>query len=193
MRHDGGAVRGGDGDASAAKSEPPAVSARSAEEILGELEMFGIRLGLESTRALLAAFDSIAAGGAAVSGIIGAGIVPAAVEMMDRLAIDAAEAAVQPNFPKTDTVLIVELDGPAAEVHETFAMVEEICRTAGASSVEVARTEEQPARIWRGRKAAFAAMGRVSNTCRTPGTFSAAPASKRRSLPSKTGQRAMTA
>jgi glycolate oxidase len=97
-----------------------------------------------------------------VSGIIGAGIVPAAVEMMDRLAIDAAEAAVHPNFPPTDTVLIVELDGPAVEVHETFAIVEEICRNAGAVSVEVARTDEQRLRIWRGRKAAFAAMGRIS-------------------------------
>jgi glycolate oxidase len=116
----------------------------------------------EEVRTLLAAFDTIAAGGEAVSGIIGAGIVPAAVEMMDRLAIDAAEAAVHPNFPPTDTVLIVELDGPAVEVHETFAIVEEICRNAGAVSVEVARTDEQRQRIWRGRKAAFAAMGRIS-------------------------------
>ena len=116
----------------------------------------------EEVRTLLAAFDTIAAGGEAVSGIIGAGIVPAAVEMMDRLAIDAAEAAVHPNFPPTDTVLIVELDGPAVEVHETFAIVEEICRNAGAVSVEVARTDEQRLRIWRGRKAAFAAMGRIS-------------------------------
>jgi glycolate oxidase len=116
----------------------------------------------EEVRTLLAAFDSIAAGGEAVSGIIAAGIVPAAVEMMDRLAIDAAEAAVHPNFPRTDTVLIVELDGSAAEVHETFAVVEEICRKAGAVSVEVASTDEQRLRIWRGRKAAFAAMGRIS-------------------------------
>jgi len=116
----------------------------------------------EEVRTLLAAFDSIAAGGEAVSGIIAAGIVPAAVEMMDRLAIDAAEAAVHPNFPRTDTVLIVELDGPAAEVHETFAIVEEMCRKAGAVSVEVASTDEQRLRIWRGRKAAFAAMGRIS-------------------------------
>jgi len=116
----------------------------------------------ESVRTLLAAFDSIGAGGAAVSGIIAAGIVPAAVEMMDRLAIEAAEAAVQPNFPRTDTVLIVELDGPDAEVQEAFAMVEAVCRDAGAVSMEVARTDEQRMRIWRGRKAAFAAMGRVS-------------------------------
>jgi glycolate oxidase len=59
-------------------------------------------------------------------------------------------------------VLIVELDGPAAEVKELFEQVEAVCRTAGATSIEVATTEEQRARFWRGRKAAFAAMGHVS-------------------------------
>lgn len=116
----------------------------------------------ESVQTLLAAFDTIRAGGSAVSDIIGAGIIPAAVEMMDALAIQAAEASVHPNFPKSDTVLIVELDGPAAEVRELFGMVESICRTAGATSIEVATTEEQRARFWKGRKAAFAAMGHVS-------------------------------
>src|SRR5213596_2437328 len=68
----------------------------------------------ETVQTLLAAFDSIDAGGLAVSDIIGSGIIPAAVEMMDALAIQAAEAAVHPGFPKSDTILIVELDGPAA-------------------------------------------------------------------------------
>src|SRR4029077_2255094 len=68
----------------------------------------------ETVQTLLAAFDTIDAGGAAVTDIIGAGIIPSAVEMMDSLAIRAAEAAVHPNFPDADTVLIVELDGPAA-------------------------------------------------------------------------------
>ncbi len=116
----------------------------------------------EAVRTLLAAFDSVEAGGAAVSGIISAGIVPAAIEMMDRLAIEAAEAAVKPNFPRTEAVLIVELDGPVAEVQETFEMVEAVCRGANAVSIEVASTDDQRMRIWRGRKAAFAAMGRVS-------------------------------
>jgi glycolate oxidase len=116
----------------------------------------------ETVQTLLAAFDTIDAGGAAVSGIIGAGIIPAAVEMMDALAIRAAEAAVQPGFPKTDTVLIVELDGPAAEVRALFETVQQICRQAGATTIEIAQSDEQRARIWRGRKAAFAAMGRVS-------------------------------
>ena len=116
----------------------------------------------ETVQTLLAAFDTIDAGGAAVSDIIGAGIIPAAIEMMDRLAIDAAEAAVHPGFPAADTVLIVELDGPAVEVHTLFDVVEQICRRNGATTIEVARTEAQRARIWKGRKAAFAAMGRVS-------------------------------
>ena len=58
--------------------------------------------------------------------------------------------------------MIVELDGPAAEVRELFRVVEETCRTSGATSVEIARDDQQRARIWKGRKAAFAAMGRVS-------------------------------
>jgi glycolate oxidase len=116
----------------------------------------------ESVQTLLAAFDTIGQGGAAVSAIISAGIIPAAVEMMDETAIQAAEAAVKPNFPAADTILIVELDGPAVEVEELFRVVEAISRRAGARTIEVAQDEQQRARIWRGRKAAFAAMGRVS-------------------------------
>jgi len=116
----------------------------------------------ETVQTLLAAFDTIDAGGAVVTDLIGAGIVPAAVEMMDALAIRAAEAAVHPNFPPADTVLIVELDGPVAEVTALFDIVVQTCGRQGATAIEVAQNEEQRARIWRGRKAAFAAMGRVS-------------------------------
>lgn len=144
------------------------------------LDLLGVLVGSEGTLAivtkamvrllrrpeavvtLLAGFGSIDDAGAAVSGIIANGIVPAAVEMMDRLTIDAAEAAVQPNFPPTDAVLIVELDGPQIEVDDLFAVVERVCREAGAMTVEVARDQSQRERIWKGRKAAFAAMGRVS-------------------------------
>ncbi len=111
---------------------------------------------------LLAAFDSVDTAGGAVSSIIAHGIVPAAVEMMDRLTIQAAEAAVHPNFPDCEAVLIVELDGPRIEVDELFAVVEQVCRDAGAVSVEIARDPGQRDRIWKGRKAAFAAMGRLS-------------------------------
>jgi len=111
---------------------------------------------------LLAAFDSVDQAGGAVSAIIADGIIPAAVEMMDRLTIQAAEAAVHPNFPECEAVLIVELDGPSIEVHELFDVVERICRDCGAISVEIAREQAQRDRIWKGRKAAFAAMGRIS-------------------------------
>ncbi len=116
----------------------------------------------EAVQTLLAAFDTIDAGGAVVSDIIAAGIIPAAVEMMDSLAIRAAEAAVHPNFPDADTVLIVELDGPASEVSALFDIVVATCQRHGATIIDVAKTDEHRARIWRGRKAAFAAMGRVS-------------------------------
>ena len=116
----------------------------------------------EAVVTLLAGFESIDAAGQAVSSIIGSGIVPAAVEMMDRLTIEAAEAAVHPNFPDTNAVLIVELDGPRIEVDELFALVELICQRCGASTLEIARDDAARARIWKGRKAAFAAMGRVS-------------------------------
>ena len=116
----------------------------------------------ESVLTLLAGFESIDAAGEVVSDVIAQGIVPGAVEMMDRLTIEAAEAAVHPNFPDANAVLIVELDGTRAEVDEQFALVESICRSRGASSVEIARDAAQRDRIWKGRKAAFAAMGRVS-------------------------------
>ena len=116
----------------------------------------------EAVQTLLAGFGSIDEAGAAVSAMIGSGIVPAAVEMMDRLTIEAAEAAVHPGFPRTDAVLIVELDGPQAEVDELFAIVQGICRDSGATTMEVARDAAARERIWKGRKAAFAAMGRVS-------------------------------
>jgi glycolate oxidase len=116
----------------------------------------------EAVQTVMAAFQTIDAGGGAVSDIIGAGIIPAAIEMMDRLAIQAAEAAVHPNFPPADTILIVELDGPTAEVSALFDIVLDICTRRGATTIEVAHTEEQRGRIWKGRKAAFAAMGRVS-------------------------------
>ena len=115
-----------------------------------------------AVQTLLAAFDNVDAGGAAVSDIIAAGIIPAAIEMMDELAIQAAEAAVHPGFPKADTLLIVELDGPESEVLAGMAQVDAMCRARGATHMELAATDAHRARIWKGRKGAFAAMGRVS-------------------------------
>ncbi|MEO7190247.1 MAG: FAD-linked oxidase C-terminal domain-containing protein [Vicinamibacterales bacterium] len=115
-----------------------------------------------SVQTLLAAFPTIDAGGAAVSDIIAAGIIPAAIEMMDELAIQAAEASVHPGFPQAASLLIVELDGALSEVTAGMALVEEICRTRGTTHLERALDDTQRARIWKGRKGAFAAMGRVS-------------------------------
>jgi glycolate oxidase len=117
----------------------------------------------EAVRTLLAGFDSTDAAGGAVSGVIAARILPAAIEMMDRLTIEAAEAAVHPGYPDVGAVLIVELDGLAAQVEEDLAAVEAICLTNDAREVRVAADEAERALLWRGRRSAFAAMGRVSH------------------------------
>jgi glycolate oxidase len=116
----------------------------------------------ECVQTLLAAFDTTNQAGAAVSDIIAAGMLPAAIEMMDNLAIQAAEAAVHANYPNCGGLLLVELDGPVAEVDTLIAQVSAICRENGAGEVRVAQTEEERAVVWKGRKAAFAAVGRLS-------------------------------
>jgi glycolate oxidase len=116
----------------------------------------------ECIQTLLAAFRSTSDAGAAVSGIIAAGILPAAIEMMDNLAIQAAEAAVHANYPHCGGLLLVELDGPAAEVEALMCQVDEICRKCGAGEIRVAQTEAERSVVWKGRKAAFAAVGRIS-------------------------------
>ncbi|HSB61240.1 MAG TPA: FAD-linked oxidase C-terminal domain-containing protein, partial [Vicinamibacteria bacterium] len=116
----------------------------------------------EAVRTLLAPFPSTDRAGEAVSGIVAAGILPAAVEMMDALALEAAEAAVHAGYPRAGAVLIVELDGPAVEVEEHAAAVEAICRGAGAGEIRLAAGEEERALMWKGRKSAFAAVGRIS-------------------------------
>ena len=116
----------------------------------------------ECVRTLLAAFPSTNEAGAAVSGIIAAGMLPAAIEMMDNLAIQAAEAAVHPDYPDCGGLLLVELDGPVAEVETLMTDVNEICRSNGAWEIRIAQSEAERALVWKGRKSAFAAMGRIS-------------------------------
>jgi glycolate oxidase len=116
----------------------------------------------ECIRTLLAAFPSTNEAGAAVSDIIAAGMLPAAIEMMDNLAIQAAEAAVHANYPDCGGLLLVELDGPMAEVQALMEEVDAISRKNGAWEIRVAQTEAERAAVWKGRKAAFAAMGRIS-------------------------------
>jgi glycolate oxidase len=117
----------------------------------------------ESVRTLLAGFASTDDAGTAVSTIIGAGVVPAAIEMMDALAIEAAEEAVHAGYTVgVPAALIVELDGPEAECDAGFAQVKEICERHGCTRLHIAGSAEERAAIWRGRKAAFAAVGRIS-------------------------------
>ena len=117
----------------------------------------------ESVRTLLADFDSVAAAGEVVSDIVAAGIVPAAVEMMDTLAIEAAEKAVHAGYTLgVAAALVVELDGPTAECDTQFEQVKRICEEHGCTRLHIAGSTEERAAIWRGRKSAFAAVGRIS-------------------------------
>jgi len=117
----------------------------------------------ESVRTLLAAFPSTDEAGAAVSAIIAAGVLPAAIEMMDALAIEAAEAAVACNYPQgAGAVLIVELDGPGPEVEAQFGEIERHCRDNEAFEIRIAADDVERALFWKGRKSAFAAVGRIS-------------------------------
>jgi len=117
----------------------------------------------ESVRTLLAGFAHTDGAGAAVSRTIAAGVLPAAIEMMDAITIEAAEAAVGADYPPgCGAVLIVELDGPPAQVEHDLALVEQICASHGAVEIRIASDPADRAAVWRGRKAAFAAMGRVS-------------------------------
>ena len=117
----------------------------------------------EVVQTVLAAFPDTDTAGQAVSAIIGAGVIPAAIEMMDALAIEAAEAAVQCGYPEgAGAVLIVELDGAQATVERHFAQVTRFCEEAGASELRIAEDDGQRALFWKGRKSAFAAVGRIS-------------------------------
>ncbi len=116
----------------------------------------------ESTETILAAFSSMGDAGEAVSRIIAAGMTPAAIEMMDRLAIQACEETVHAGYPDCGAALVVELDGPAVETVALLAQVTEICTASGATSIRVAADDSERALIWKGRKAAFASMGRIS-------------------------------
>jgi glycolate oxidase len=116
----------------------------------------------ETVQVLLAAFDSIAAAGQTVSDIIAASILPAAMEIMDRLSIQAAEAAVHPHYPECDALLLVEVDGPAAEVGLHMQQIRDLCKANGAWEDRLAQSEQERLLVWKGRKAAFAAAGRLS-------------------------------
>jgi glycolate oxidase len=125
----------------------------------------------EAWKTLLAIFDSVEDASNAVSGIIAAGIVPAALEMMDHLIVEAIEAAYHFGFP-TDAgaVLIVELDGPAAGLEEEAEKVVEVCRANRSREVRLAADDAERAALWKSRKRAFGAVGRLApNYCTQDG------------------------
>lgn len=118
----------------------------------------------ESIRVLLADFTSVEAAAATVSDIIGAGIIPGGMEMMDNLSINAVEDVVATNCYPRDAaaILLVEVDGLEVEAAENTKRVEAICLQNGARCVRIATDADERLALWKGRKAAFAAMGKLS-------------------------------
>jgi glycolate oxidase len=117
----------------------------------------------EVTRTVLAIFPSVEHASSAVSEIIAAGIVPAALEIMDQLVLRAVEAAFKAGYPSdAGAVLLLELDGLAETVAEQSPRIEAICQASGATELRSADSPEARAKLWAGRKGAAAAMGRVA-------------------------------
>ena len=117
----------------------------------------------ERAQVMLAAFDDVVKAGEAVGNIIAAGIIPGGLEMMDRLAIKAAEDFVHAGYPlDAEAILLCELDGTNEEVSEHVLKVREVLKHSGATDVRTARDEAERQVFWQGRKAAFPAVGRLS-------------------------------
>ena len=135
------------------------------EGLLGVVTEITVRIirKPEMARAILLGFPSVQAAGNCVAAVIGAGIIPGGMEMMDAPAMRAAEDFVHAGYPlDAQALLIVEVDGPEAEVDDVVIRVDEIARACGVGSVQVSRHEEERLRFWAGRKAAFPAVGRIS-------------------------------
>ena len=136
--------------------------------IIGSEGMLGIVVEImvkllplpECTKTMLIGFSSIVDAANAVSAIIGAGIIPASLELMDRITIDAVEKTLKIGYPKNcEAILICELDGETIEVEEEINMVKNLMQTMQAHSIQIAKDEEERARYWKGRKQAFPALG----------------------------------
>ncbi|GJH24751.1 glycolate oxidase subunit GlcD [Caballeronia novacaledonica] len=117
----------------------------------------------QSAKVLLASFDDIEKAGDAVAQIIAAGVIPGGLEMMDNLAIRAAEDFIHAGYPvDAEALLLCEVDGAESDVAEDCARVEALLRTAGATEIRLAANEAERQRFWAGRKNAFPAVGRIS-------------------------------
>src|SRR5881227_3446773 len=135
------------------------------EGLLGVVTEITVRIlpRPETARAVLIGFPSSEAGGDCVAKIIGAGIIPGGMEMMDKPAIHAAEDFVHAGYPTdVEALLIVELDGPQAEVDHLLERVSAIAQSCGSTTLRVSNSEEERLSFWAGRKAAFPAVGRIS-------------------------------
>jgi glycolate oxidase len=138
---------------------------------VGSEGLFGVALEItlrllpkpERFRTVLAAYRSPEAAGDAVAAVVASGLLPGALEIMDHLIIQAAEAAVHAGYPQdAAALLIVELDGEAEQVEEEFRRLEEIIDRTGAYEIRIAQDDADRLRIWKGRKSAFSAVGRLS-------------------------------
>jgi glycolate dehydrogenase FAD-linked subunit len=135
------------------------------EGLLGVITEVMVKLTpkAQEAKCVLAAFDDVAKAGNAVAAVIGAGIVPSGLEMMDRLTIGAVEPFVHAGYPAdAEMILLCESDGVPEDVAAEVATVRRVMEEAGAKQIEVSKSEEQRARFWSGRKAAFPAAGRIS-------------------------------
>ncbi len=135
------------------------------EGLLGIIVEVTVKLLAKPERAqvVLAAFDDVMKAGEAVGAIISAGIIPAGLEMMDKLAIQAAEDFVHAGYPRdAEAILLCELDGTNAEVSEHIMTIRKILTGSGATEVRTAADEAERQLFWKGRKSAFPAVGRIS-------------------------------
>ena len=125
----------------------------------------------EGARPVLIGFDSNEVAGACVSGIIRAGVLPVAIEFMDRPCIRATEAFAGAGYPDCEALLIIEVEGSEAEIDEQLARITEIAQTHNPVELREARDADQAARIWLGRKSAFGAMGQINDYMCLDGTI----------------------
>ncbi len=137
----------------------------------GSEGLFGIALEItlrlipkvDCYHTLLASYPSTEAAGDAVAAVVASGLLPGAMEIMDRLAMDAAEAAVGAGYPPTAAaMLIVELEGPRDQVAIEREKLQHLIAGSGAQTIHIARNDDERAKIWKGRKCAFSAVGRLS-------------------------------
>ncbi len=118
----------------------------------------------EAVETILAIFPSVEDASNAVSGIIGRGIIPVAMELMDRETVKAVEANVKAGYPlEAGAVLLIELDGPHAEIQAEAVGVEVVCRDHRAFNVRVAQSEDERVLLWKGRKEAAGSFGRIAH------------------------------